>query len=62
MMKSSPNIYGQGPDGRAGPEEIAQGPDSGFCRRGHGLKRLKENGRYDQIVADGLTGKYSKTK
>lgn len=27
-----------------------------------GLKRLKENGRYDQIVADGLTGKYSKTK
>lgn len=27
-----------------------------------GLKQLKESGRYDQIIADGLAGKYAKTK
>ncbi len=25
-----------------------------------GLKRLKESGRYDEIIADGLAGKYNK--
>ncbi len=27
-----------------------------------GLKRLKESGRYDQIIADVLAGKYAKLK
>ena len=27
-----------------------------------GLKRLKESGRYDQIIADALAGKYAKPK
>jgi ABC-type amino acid transport substrate-binding protein len=27
-----------------------------------GLKQLKESGRYDQIIADALAGKYAKPK
>ena len=27
-----------------------------------GLKRLKESGKYDQIIADALAGKYAKPK
>ncbi len=31
-------------------------------RFNEGLKQLKESGKYDQIIADALAGKYAKPK